>query len=77
MRKWVENGTVKTVVLWNPVDLGYLTIFAAKALAVGALKPGASGLEAGRLGKKQVEKDQVLLGDPMLFMKENIGKYDF
>jgi ABC-type sugar transport system substrate-binding protein len=77
MRKWVENGTVKTVVLWNPVDLGYLTIFAAKALAVGALKPGASGLEAGRLGKKQVEKDQVLLGDPMLFAKENIGKYDF
>jgi len=77
MRKWVENGTVKTVVLWNPVDLGYLTICTAKALGTGTLKPGATSLDAGRLGQKQVEGDEVLLGDPMLFTKENIGQVDY
>jgi len=77
MRKWVDNGTVKTVVLWNPVDLGYLTIYAAKALCAGTLKPGATQVEAGRLGTKPVEGDRVVLGEPMLFTKENIGKFDF
>jgi ABC-type sugar transport system substrate-binding protein len=77
MRKWVESGTVGTVVLWNPVDLGYLTICAAKALCEGTLMPGATEIEAGRLGKKAVEKDRVVLGDPMLFTKENIAGFDF
>lgn len=77
MRKWVENGTVKTVVLWNPVDLGYLTIYAAKALCDGTLRPGATALTAGRLGEKQVVNDRVVLGEPMLFTKENIGQFDF
>ncbi len=77
MRKWVDNGTVKTVVLWNPVDLGYLTIYAAKALCDGSLKPGATSIDAGRLGSKQVVEDRVVLGDPMLFTKENIAQFDF
>lgn len=77
MKRWVESGTVKTVVLWNPVDLGYLTIYAAKALAEGTLKPGATEIEAGRLGTKAVEADRVVLGKPMLFTKENINDFDF
>ncbi|MBM3497191.1 MAG: autoinducer 2 ABC transporter substrate-binding protein [Armatimonadetes bacterium] len=77
MRKWVENGTVKTVVLWNPVDLGYLTIYASKALCDGTLKPGATSLEAGRLGGKDVVEDRVVLGDPMLFTKDNIARFGF
>jgi rhamnose transport system substrate-binding protein len=77
MRKWVENGTVKTVVLWNPVDLGYLTICASRAICDGTLKPGTTEIDAGRLGKKQVDKDRVVLGDPMLFTKENIAQFDF
>jgi ABC-type sugar transport system substrate-binding protein len=77
MRKWVDNGTVKTVVLWNPVDLGYLTIYAAQALCDGTLKPGATSLDAGRLGGKQVVNDRVVLGDPMLFTKENIAQFEF
>jgi ABC-type sugar transport system substrate-binding protein len=77
MKRWVESGTVKTVVLWNPVDLGYLTICAAKALTEGSLKPGASEIEAGRLGTKAVEADRVVLGDPMLFTRDNINDFDF
>jgi len=77
MKEFVERGTVKTVILWNPVDLGYLTVHAARALARGDLKPGATTLHAGRLGDKTVAGDQIMLGPPMRFTKENIAKFEF
>ena len=77
MRQWVEDGTVKTVILWNPVDLGYLVTQVAKALADGTLVPGATSMKAGRLGTVEVKGDQVLLGPPMRFTKDNIAQYDF
>ena len=77
MRAYVQDGTVRSVVLWKTVDLGYLTVFAADALAQGTLKAGDKDLKAGRLGEKKIEGDQILLGDIMVFTKENIGQYDF
>jgi ABC-type sugar transport system substrate-binding protein len=77
MRAFVQDGTVRSVVLWNTVDLGYLTIYAAEALATGKLKPGATVLQAGRLGEKKIVGDQILLGDILVFTKDNIAQYDF
>ena len=77
MKPFVDAGVVKTVVLWNPLNLGYLTVYAAKSLADGTLKPGSTSVTAGRLGKKTISGDQVLLGQPMLFTKQNIGQFDF
>ncbi|MBC7287286.1 MAG: substrate-binding domain-containing protein [Armatimonadetes bacterium] len=77
MKPWVKSGTVKTVILWNPVDLGYLTIYVAKALASGELKTGASEVKAGRLGSVKVVGDEVILGEPMKFNAQNIDQYDF
>jgi len=75
MRPYVKDGTVKKFVLWNPVDLGYLTVYAAKLLAEGKLKPGS--IQAGRLGTVTVRRDEVLLGPPLVFDKNNIDQYDF
>lgn len=77
MKAYVHDGTVRSVVLWNTIDLGYLTVFAADALAKGELKPGQKSLKAGRLGEKQLEGDQILLGDILVFTKENIDRFDF
>ena len=77
MKKFVHSGTVKTVVLWNTLDLGYLTVYAAEALATGKLKQGATTFTAGRLGEKKIEGDNILLGDIMLFTAENIDQHDF
>lgn len=77
MKQWVDAGTVKTVILWNPVDLGYATVQAARALVDGTLAPGAKTLAAGRLGNLTVAGDQVLLGPPMKFTADNIAQYDF
>lgn len=77
MKKFVHAGTVKSVVLWNTVDLGYLTVRVAEALATGKLKPGDTSFQAGRLSEKKIVGDHVLLGDIMVFTKDNIDQFDF
>ncbi len=77
MREYVKDGTVKKFVLWSPVDLGYLAITAATAVAKGELKPGATEFKAGRIGTVKVVGDQIILGDPLVFDKDNIDKFDF
>jgi len=77
MKKFVHNGTVKSVVLWNTVDLGYLTVYVGEALATGKLTEGATSFSAGRLGEKKIEGDNVLLGPIIVFTKDNIDDYDF
>ncbi len=77
MKKFVHNGTVESVVLWNTVDLGYLTVYVAEALAKGKLNEGDGSFAAGRLGKRKIEGDNVILGDIIVFTKDNIGQYDF
>ena len=76
-KPYVKAGIVESVVLWNTVDLGYLTVYAADALTGGRLKRGDNELIAGRLGKVQINDDEVLLGAPFIFNKVNIDKFDF
>jgi len=77
MKPFVKDGTVKSVFLWNTKDLGYLTVQTANALASGTLKPGDTSLKAGRLGEKKIDGDNVLLGDYLVFTKDNIDQFDF
>jgi rhamnose transport system substrate-binding protein len=79
MRPFVEDGTVDAFALWNPGDLGYLAVFATQALVDGDIS-GEEGdtFEAGKLGEFTVGADGVvLLGDPFVFDKANIGDFDF
>ncbi|TPW74155.1 rhamnose ABC transporter substrate-binding protein [Schumannella soli] len=79
MREYVTDGTVEEFALWNPGDLGYLAAYAAKALIDGDItgKEGDS-FKAGDLGEYKVGKDgTVLLGDPFVFNKDNIGDFKF
>lgn len=76
-RRYVKEGVTDTVILWKTEDLGYLTVQAAVALAKGQLKPGASTFKAGALGEFRVEGDNILLGKPFLFNRDNIDQFDF
>ncbi len=76
-KPYVHSGVAESIVLWNTLDLGYLTVHAARALAGGQLAPGARELQAGRLGRIEVRGDQVMLGAPFVFNKTNIDRFDF
>lgn len=77
MKEFVKDGTVKSVVLWNTKELGYLTVYVAEALANGKLKPGDKVFKAGKLGERTIEGDNILLGQILVFTKENIDQFDF
>jgi rhamnose transport system substrate-binding protein len=76
-KPYVKEGVVESIILWNTVDLGYLTVHAANALSSGGLKPGSKELPSGRLGKIEVVDDEVRLGAPFIFNKENIDRFNF
>jgi rhamnose transport system substrate-binding protein len=76
-KRYVHDGITEGVILWKTEDLGYLTVYAAKALADGTLKPGATSFDAGRLGTVEIKGDNVLLGKPFVFTKENIDEFNF
>jgi rhamnose transport system substrate-binding protein len=77
MKAYVKDGTVKSVILWNTIDLGYLTIQTANQLATGTLKAGATSITAGRLGEHKIAGDNVLLGKILVFTKDNIDQFNF
>ncbi len=76
-KRYVHDGNVQAVVLWNTRDLGYLTVYTAATMVENRIPAGATSLQAGRLGQIQIEGTQVVLGKPVIFNKDNIDQFDF
>jgi rhamnose transport system substrate-binding protein len=78
-RRYVKEGVTDSVILWKTEDLGALTVEAAVALAKGTLKPGDKSFKASTLGGQEFEikGDNLLLGKPFVFNKENIDQFNF
>lgn len=78
MKPYVNDGCVQSVVLWNPIDLGYAAVHVARAVVDGAFTPESTTVMAGRLGELQVVNgSEVLLGPAFVFNAENINDFDF
>jgi len=76
-KPYVHDGIIESIVLWNTLDLGYLTVYASRALSGGQLKRGDQNVAAGRLGRIEVQNDEVRLGAPFIFNKTNIDGFNF
>jgi rhamnose transport system substrate-binding protein len=76
-KKYIHDGVVQEIVLWNTKNLGYLTVNIAAQLVQGRIKKGLTSFEAGRLGKIEVRGSEVILGAPMIFDKRNVDQFDF
>lgn len=83
MREYVKNGASPEFALWNPADLGYLSIYVLNALSTGEIT-GKTGdkFKAGRLGEYTIQDDpdlgrNVLLGLPFIYNKDNIDNFNW
>jgi rhamnose transport system permease protein len=74
---YIKEGIIDHIVLWNTGDLGYLTVYTANALSNGSFKSGDAKIKAGRLNEIEVVGDEVRLGKPFVFNKDNIDNFDF
>lgn len=78
MKPFVDAGCVKSVVLWNPIDLGYAATYVMRNVVDGSFVPGDTSVSAGRLGDLQVVNgSEVLLGPAFVFNADNINDFDF
>jgi rhamnose transport system substrate-binding protein len=78
IKKYIVAGQVQDI-WWNVSDLGYLTYYAAQALAECKLT-GAPGqtFTAGRLGSFTVGKDGVvILGPAQIVTPQNVDQFKF
>jgi rhamnose transport system substrate-binding protein len=81
MAEYIENKACPYMFLWNPIDVGYLTAYAATAAVRGDIT-GAAGetFSASRLGDFTVVDasdggTEVLLGAPFKFDPSNIAEW--
>jgi rhamnose transport system substrate-binding protein len=79
---YMVDGTIEGFYLWDPVKLGYVTYYAAKALVDGKIKgkPGESiVIDKGKWpGTYTIGTDgQIVTGEPVQFTPENYKNFDF
>jgi rhamnose transport system substrate-binding protein len=77
MKEYVLDGTVKQFVLWNVPDLGYLTVHAAVAAVKGELTVGGNSFNVGRITTSRKQGAEIVLGEPLVFNKDNIEDFDY
>jgi rhamnose transport system substrate-binding protein len=77
MQRYIEEGIVDQMALWNPVDLGYTSTYILKALVDGAAD-GSEGdvIDAGRMGEINVGADgAAIMGEPFVFDASNVAEF--
>jgi len=74
---FLEDGSLDVAVLWDPAQLGYLTIYLAKHLLDG--NKVENGMEVPNVGKIEVKPDGKtgIMGPPTDFTKDNYKNYNF
>jgi len=78
MKPYVNKDCVKSVVLWNPVDLGYAGPTSCVPSPTGRSSPAATSVKAGKWAtSKSSTACEILLGPPFVFTKSNIKRLDF
>jgi rhamnose transport system substrate-binding protein len=73
----VKSGAVKSFAIWNPIDLGYSSIYAAYAFVQGTAKgvPGEK-ISLGRVGTVTLDRDnEAAMAEPFNYDASNVDKF--
>jgi len=79
-KEYMKEGIVPEFILWDPVELGYLTVWTAKYLLDGNTLPENQPIDVPGISTKPIyypETKELVLGPPLVFTPENIDKYNF
>lgn len=77
-RAYIKSGAMPFSVLWNPADLGYLTVWVGKHLAEGGKVDGPLTVPGMAAPVQYLPDSQIiLLGAPTVFTPDNVDQFDF
>lgn len=74
-REYLKSGVMQEAIMWHPGTLGYLTIYAAKALLDG--ETITDGQEIENVGKVIVEDTKIVMDEIFDITAENVDEFDF
>lgn len=78
VKPFIDSGVMKESVLWNAVDLGYLTVWAGLQLAEGNPFQEVNEVPGIAEPVKYFEDTKtLLLGPPLIINKDNVDDFDF
>ncbi len=72
---FLQDGSLKSAVLWDPAQLGYLAVSIGKILAEGGTP--TNGMVIPNVGTISVDDKVIVMGPPTVFDKDNAKDYDF
>lgn len=76
-KPYVHGGSIEAVVLWDTAKLGYLAVALPYALVRGGKSMEDGYFETKTLGRMKVSGSEVILGEPVVFRRDNIDRYNF
>jgi rhamnose transport system substrate-binding protein len=78
VRPFIESGVMEVSILWNPVDLGYLTHWAGIQLVEGYEFQEENEVPGMENPVRYFEDEQILLlGPPLVITSENVDDFNF
>jgi ABC-type sugar transport system substrate-binding protein len=79
IKSYIKNSAnpLDAGILWNCMDLGYLSIQCAYQMAQGTITSSSASVNAGRLGSKDISNKMVVLGPALVFDKNNVDQFNY
>jgi ABC-type sugar transport system substrate-binding protein len=79
IKAYIKNSAnpLDAGILWNCMDLGYLSVQAGFQMSNGAITASSSSISAGRLGQKSIAAKMLVLGPALVFDKNNVDQFNY
>ena len=75
-KKYIEDGSMTTAILWDPAEAGYAMVYLAKTVLEGNKDKVDVDFEIPTLGSPLLVKGNTLIYDrPLIVTKDNINQY--
>ena len=71
------NNPLDAGILWNCMDLGYLSVQAGYQMAQGTISSSSTSINAGRLGQKDISDKMLVLGPALVFDTNNVDQFNY
>ncbi len=69
-----ETNPMDNGVLWNSMDLGYMSVMGAYQMITGEIDASSTNFIVGRLGSKKINDKVTVLGATLIF---NVDKFNY
>ena len=79
LKDYIKDSTnpLDSGVLWNCMDLGYLAVQTGYQMATGTITADSTKMTTKRLGDRDITDKTILLGDALVFNKDNVDQFNY